>query len=695
MEHSMREALCLESAVFGVSLNMPKEIWFKSIDEYDEYFEHHIATVQVTKESRELASMVLYGYGLPWYWSLILWWFFLATRALIVTWLPPRLRKDLGLPDPNTGLRTKWETRHSPLTLVDIGQRGATDSFSRASTACGSFGTVDHMQGWPCKDTAETERINLPSPSVHASTMPPSIVRRLYPRACENRLPLSHPEVKVNRFKFFKAASLNFVLLVLLFFSLFCYLFGSLFQQESRVHSLHILWVDYDGGIIGDTVRDAYKSLQSDGFPTLIERPTSEFPSQSDLREAVCRTNYWAALYTSPGSSASLGLAISGSGASQYNPSNILSYIWNEARYPTTMDSLISSNLHTLSDRARVVYTARNGTWAISAIPPNSSGAISAFTNPWTLSSINIQPTTQGTRTVYNTIVIVLVLIQDFFYLGAINGLYVQFKIYSRVPPTIIIVVRDLISGTFTMVGSLLISAAIWAFKAHWHVSGTQFALNWLILWLFAHVNFLTFDVFTIWLPPQYISMALVAWIVMNVTSIITPFELSSPFYRWAYALPAHAAYEALTDNWSSGCSPHLSYALPVLFAYELSGLFWTALGVYKRCHYAVITEETAQEAMRMRVEAALKLEREHDRRFEQGHGEKSGRRDENGESSGTGKDAGGLDKETPTKKEEEEDRREAERDFEELGREIERMETRATQMANFGPSFHLVGTEG
>lgn len=517
--------------------------------------------------------------------------------------------------------------------------------------------------------------------------MLPPIVRRAYPRACDNRLPVSHPEVRVNRVKFFKAALLNFVLLLLLFLGLCCYMFGSLFQQEERVHNLQILWVDYDGGIIGDAVRNAYKSLQSNGFPTLVERPGLEFPSINDLREAVCNTDYWGALYTLPGSSESLGLAISGSTTSHYNPSSILAYIWNEARYPTVMDSLISGNLHALSDGARVALTALNGTSAFSTIPPNNPAAISAFTNPWILSSFNIQPTTQGTRTVYNTIVVVLVLIQDFFYLGAINGLYVQFKIYTRISPTRIILVRDVLSGMFTMVGSLLITCAIWAFRAHWNVSGTQFALNWLALWLFAHANFLTLDVFTIWIPPQYISMALISWVVLNVTSIILPFDLSSPFYRWGYALPAHAAYEVLTDIWSHGCNPHLYYALPVLFSYEISGLFWTSLGVYKRCHYAVLTEEATQEAMRMRVEAALKLEREHDKRLVRESREKSVRQDEIGEPSRT--DILAEDREG-----EEEDREQAERDLEELGSEIERMETRASRMANFGPSFHLVGAE-
>ena len=514
-----------------------------------------------------------------------------------------------------------------------------------------------------------------------------SIISKLYPRACETRPPLSHPSLRSERPKFFGAIALNLVLLQLLFLVLFCYLFGSLFQQGSRTHSLKVLWVDYDGGIVGDAVRDAYNSLQSDSFPTLIERPISEFPSESDLKAAVCSTTYWAALYTSPQSSESLGLAISGSSASQYNQSDILTYIWNEARYPTALDGSIAGNIQTLSDVARVAYIAQNGTSAFSTIPPGNSVAISAFANPWTLSSVNIQPTTQGTRAVYNTIVVVLILIQDFFYLGTVNGLYAQFRVFTRISPVRIIVVRNIISGTFTMIGGLLISATIWAFKSGWNVSGNQFALNWLALWLFGHVNFLTLDLFTIWIPAQYVPMALITWVVMNVTSIMLPFDLSSPFYRWAYALPAHATYEVLTDIWSRGCNPHLDFALPILFAYELSGLLWTSLGVYRRSHFAVIAEEAGQEAMRLRVETALKLERERDKRLAQENRGKGSGTDGIMEDSSNEK-VMSISQESP--EDIEKDRKEAEKEIEGLGSEIERMETRATLMANFGPSFHV-----
>ena len=53
-------------------------------------------------------------------------------------------------------------------------------------------------------------------------------------------------------------------------------------------------------------------------------------------------------------------------------------------------------------------------------------------------------------------------------------------------------------------------------------------------------VNYLTLDIFTVWLPPLYVPMAFVTWIVLNVTYVLLPLDLMPAFYRWSYALPAN-----------------------------------------------------------------------------------------------------------------------------------------------------------
>ena len=192
-----------------------------------------------------------------------------------------------------------------------------------------------------------------------------------------------------------------------------------------------------------------------------------------------------------------------GLAAADYNRSDVLTYIWNEARYSAIVDSSISANLQSLSSASRIAYVSINGTGAMSVLANTDPTAVSVFANPWQIVDVNIQPTTQGSRLIYNTLTIILILIQEFFYLGTINALYAKFKIYERLNPIRIIIFRNMISLAYTFVGSLSTAGAIWAFRAGWNVNGNQFVLTWMVLWLFAHANFLCLDLFTVWIPVQ------------------------------------------------------------------------------------------------------------------------------------------------------------------------------------------------
>jgi hypothetical protein len=218
-----------------------------------------------------------------------------------------------------------------------------------------------------------------------------------YPRATENRVGGHDKSVLSIRQRFLRAALVNFAFLQLLFFGLFAYIFGSIYQQGSHVHNLNILYVDYDGGVIGTAIRAAYDSLKEDGFPTLTQRSSSQYSTPDDIEHDVCSTKYWAALYTSPGASTRLEDALAGVSAAQaYNRSDVMNYVWNEARYSAVVDSSISATLQSLSSAARLAYVSVNGTGALNLFAPDDMAALSIFADPWHLTSLNIQPTTQG-----------------------------------------------------------------------------------------------------------------------------------------------------------------------------------------------------------------------------------------------------------------------------------------------------------
>jgi hypothetical protein len=283
-----------------------------------------------------------------------------------------------------------------------------------------------------------------------------------------------------------------------------------------------------------------------------------------------------------------------------------------------------------------------------------------------------------------------LILIQEFFYLGTINGLYAQFKLYARIDPYRIIVARNVISLSYTLIGSLCVISTIWAFKSGWHINGNQFVLSWVALWLFAHINFLTLDVFTIWLPPPFVPMALVSWIIFNVTSILLPFDLSPAFYRIGYMFPAHELYQVLIDIWSRGCNPQLHYALPILFTWELVTLILSALGVFRRCHFAMLGEELQGKEFKERLDAAVAFEMVRMNEMKQKHPEPAKPESE------------GEPKETLSEKAISEGGDEEEIVREELALVLEQVNTRqrreqekASATCNFGPAFNLPFNHG
>jgi hypothetical protein len=434
----------------------------------------------------------------------------------------------------------------------------------------------------------------------------------------------------INGRKFFRAAAKNFLLLQVLFLALFSYIFGALYQQSDKMHNITIGFVDYDGGAIGAAVREAYRSLRSPGFPTLIEHPAATYPTPSNLESAVCGTDYWAALYVLPDASLQLHRALLSSNTS-FNRSNILAFIWNEARYSTVVDQAVALPLSQLSNAARIAYTAPNGTGAISSLLPTlTPSTASLLASPWELVSLNIRPTSQGSRAIYNTVAIILIMMQEFFYLGVVNGLHQSFPVHTNLRPTRIILYRNLNSLAYCFIGSLCVAGAIWAFRAGWDVTGSQFVLTWMTLWLFAHINFQALDVFSVWLKPAYVPMSLVTWVILNVTSGILPFELSAAWYRVGYALPAHEVYQVLIDIWSRGCNPNLRYALPVLFAWELAASGLAVMGVYRRSHFAALAEAAAQKQFEERVDAAMEFQRKREREIrEQNEGDREAREKE------------------------------------------------------------------
>ncbi|KAJ5660910.1 uncharacterized protein N7484_000282 [Penicillium longicatenatum] len=387
---------------------------------------------------------------------------------------------------------------------------------------------------------------------------------------------------------FLSAVAGSTVLLQILFLANMCYLYATQFQDSTRVHNLKMLFVDYDGGVVGQAVTDAYQAMKGNEFPTLYTKPTGQYSTPDDVRGAVCSGDYWGAIYTTKNASSSLDATFTNGTASL---NTALTYVWNGARYPAFSQSEIYSNLLVLVQASRSTYYASSASKVLDSANLSNPIIRETFLDPIQASEINIKETTQGTIVLYNTVSIVMPIIQQFFFMMALNGISSQFHICTKLGYAANGLVRMVTSLVYTFISSLCMAGYIWGFKESWDVNGNQFALTWMVVWLFMHINFMVVDILTAFIPMQFLPFCIITWVILNVGSSISPFELNPGFFRWGYALPAHEVYQLLVQIWSDGCQDQSYRALPIMFSWWIVGLAVVIYATYHRCQTALMAE--------------------------------------------------------------------------------------------------------
>jgi hypothetical protein len=372
---------------------------------------------------------------------------------------------------------------------------------------------------------------------------------------------------------FLGAVGGSFVFIQLLFLVNMSYLYGTAFNDTHRMKALKILLVDYDDGVVGQSVKAAYSQLASPSFPTIVEHSSTDYPTANNIREAVCKGHYWGAIYANPNASSRLSAALASPEAAQtYQNSGALTYISNGGKYPA-YGQVISSSLQILVQGTRGAYNAIIGTEAMSTANTTNANIAQVLFDPIAASSIDISPTNQGVRFYYNTVTMVMVILPQFFFVMALNGISVETNIFGSLSLKRNIALRLGVSICFTFIASLCMTGYIWAFREDWGVTSGQFPLTWMALWLAMHLNYFIIDSITAVIPMKFMSFFLLTWVIMNVSSTLSPFELSPGWYRIGYALPAYELYQVLLDIWTHSCNPTLYRSLPVLFSWWLIGI--------------------------------------------------------------------------------------------------------------------------
>lgn len=382
--------------------------------------------------------------------------------------------------------------------------------------------------------------------------------------------------------------AMTFLLLQLLFLGNLSYLYGSLFKAGSRAHNMNVLAVDYDGASIGQSLSAAYSSAKGSGFPTLDYRSASEYPDQASLRHAVCKGDYWAAIYTHAGATDRLVSAVEGDNSTAYNPNDTITYITNGIHYPVVTTSYLVTNLQQLIISAsRIIYSVAGQDLLASANLTNPD-ALSALFNPIMPTAIDIMPTEQTPRVLLNTVTTVMPILMQFFFFMATDNISDHNGVYTKLRTWDVYIFRLVLTKLYTLMSGLITTAYIWSFREHWGIGTGKFFEMWMCFWLYCEINSLVLNtLLTTVIPMPFVPFFMLTWIIMNITSTVYPFVLNAGFYRWGYALPAHNIWTVLVGIWSDGCALKKDVALPILFSWWVLGHITHAWATRRRCSMA------------------------------------------------------------------------------------------------------------
>ena len=93
MPAAMQEEFCRESALYGILLGCPEDMWPSSVAEFEEYWNSALAALVISDDAKRICHDLLYSRAVPFYLRPLL----PVNRLITTGLLPERLRNEFGL----------------------------------------------------------------------------------------------------------------------------------------------------------------------------------------------------------------------------------------------------------------------------------------------------------------------------------------------------------------------------------------------------------------------------------------------------------------------------------------------------------------------------------------------------------------------------------------------------------------------
>ncbi|KAI9838447.1 MAG: hypothetical protein M1838_004598 [Thelocarpon superellum] len=350
---------------------------------------------------------------------------------------------------------------------------------------------------------------------------------------------------------------------------------------SNNLNKLTVVAVDLDHGFLGAQVMQGIQGAASPSPDHLNWIIGDGITSSADSESVVLDEQAWAVVQVSPNASSSLDEALRAGDAS-YNPLSAVSIYAATARNQITANShvipAILAIVNPLLNKAGAIHTAQ----FLGTVSNNSSALQTALhcpqciASPYAANQTDFRPFDSPTASASTMVGLIFLLTFAFSIFQTLRtvGLVIGSKMNLR-SALVFRTVNALLAYFVISLWYTLINLAFGVPMGRYFGHG-GFVIYWMLNWMtMAAVGLPLESLFTV-IGMKWAGYFLSFWIIVNVASAFTSFELMPGFFQYGYGFPFFNSIQGARTI-IFGTKNHLGRNFGILIAWMIIGL----LGVY------------------------------------------------------------------------------------------------------------------
>ncbi|KAF7298490.1 DUF3533 domain-containing protein [Mycena kentingensis (nom. inval.)] len=372
------------------------------------------------------------------------------------------------------------------------------------------------------------------------------------------------PEAAAARAVYFKTIFGGVAALSVAIFAFFSTYWGSVWSSPR--HTLPGWIVDFDGGVVGQSVAQALSAIEpTSSSVSWTVVPASQFPGRvPQIEDAVVSEKTWYALTINSGASANLTAAVATPDAS-YTPSNAITFIGSEARNENIYrihSRIVSAQLEAITHDfglrfLRNISSADNLAQLLSVAPQTVS-------RPIYFSSVNLRPFDVPVASAVTFVGLIYLLILAFFIVNVSASARLLSGLESRLSLRSLILLR---LGTSFVASSIPSSRAPSNSPSPATSAPPASPIFWMLNFIGMLACGLALEAMLTLLTIRFVPFFLILWIIANVAAAVYPIQALPHIYRYGYGFPVYNISRAVRAI-VFGTKNELGMNFGVLFAW-------------------------------------------------------------------------------------------------------------------------------